>query len=211
MSEGKSQRWAFTAYEQDWECYKVMPEIVAEWGWQEEICPKTQRPHYQGYMRLKRQVRLAQLKKIFPTTHFEIARDWNALVQYCKKTETAVEGTQHHDVGTKYISMSEALIRVAINRSDIDYSSCQTTEDFKRRYIYEYDEAVGKLLRGDPDLIGLYSQPQYERAYCKWRSVWVEKAEERLAKEQSEKTDRQTDTAGVLENLQEDDNIYDRN
>jgi len=184
MESSKSQRWQFTAYEQDWECYKVMPEIVAEWGWQEEICPKTQRPHYQGYMRLKRQVRLAQLKKIFPTTHFEVARNWEALVNYCKKTDTAVEGTQHYATGTKYLSMSDALIKVAANRPDIDFSRCEAPEDYKRLYIYEYDESVSGLLRADPNLVGIYSQPQYERAYVKWRPVWVE---------HSEKTDRQTD------------------
>lgn len=188
MEATKSQRWAFTAYEQDWECYKVMPEIVAEWGWQTEKCPKTDRLHYQGYMRLKRQARLAQLKKIFPTTHFEIAKNWDALVQYCKKTETAIEGTQKHEQGTKYMSMSEALIKVALNRTKWDNDRCETAEDYKRRNILEYDDAVGKLLRADPNLIGLYSQPQYERAYVKWRAVWVEKADEII-----EKTDRQTD------------------
>lgn len=185
METAKSSRWAFTAYEQDWECYKIMPEIVAEWGWQQEICPKTQRPHYQGYMRLKRQARLAQLKKIFPTTHFEISRNWDALVNYCKKTETAVDGTQHHATGTKYLSMSDALIKVAANRPDTSNFKCETDEDYKRRAVYEYDAAVGVLLRADPNLVGIYSQPQYERAYVKWRQVWIE---------HSEKTDRQTDT-----------------
>lgn len=192
METSKSQRWAFTAYEQDWDCFKVMPELVAEWGWQEEECPETKRHHYQGYMRLKRQARLAQLKKIFPTTHFEIAKNWDALVNYCKKTETAVDGTQRYEVGTKYLSMSDALIQVATNRPDIDFSNCESTEDYKRLYIYEYDTAVGVLLRRDPNLIGIYSQPQYERAYTKWRSVWVEKADEI-----KEKTDRQTDEEEV--------------
>lgn len=189
MTDNKSQRWAFTAYEQDWDCFKVMPELVAEWGWQQEICPTTQRPHYQGYMRLKRQARLSQLKKIFPTTHFEMAKNWNALIQYCKKEETAVDGTQHHAVGTQYLSMSDALIKIAVNRPIIDFSRCEAEEDYRRKYLYEFNESVSILLRADPNLIGIYSQPQYERAYVRWRAVWVEKAVE-LVKRQ---TDRQTE------------------
>jgi hypothetical protein len=71
-----------------------MPRQVAEWGWNTEKCPKTNRLHYQGYMRTREQCRLAALTTIFPGVHFEVARDWPALVQYCKKAETRVPGTE---------------------------------------------------------------------------------------------------------------------
>lgn len=94
----KTTRWAFTAYEGQWSMFKNMPPTIAEWGWQQEICPDTQRPHYQGYLRTKQQVRLSQLSKQLPGVHFEPAKNWDAVKNYCSKPETAVPGTQVHEV-----------------------------------------------------------------------------------------------------------------
>lgn len=195
----KATKWAFTAYEAQWNLFQAMPPIVAEWGWQEEVCPETQRHHYQGYLRTTRQVRLAQLVKTLPGVHFEISRDWNKLKNYCRKTETAIDGTQHsQSVVRASITMAQALIRIASKRPQCDYTRCESLEDYTRLHTYEFDTAVATILREDPDLIGLYSQPQYQRAYVKWRNVWVEKAEEQADHEPAEagtgeasKTDRQ--------------------
>lgn len=108
MSSEKTTRWSFTAYEAQWPMFESMPMSVAEWGWQTEICEKTQRLHYQGYIRTKSQVRFSQLQKELPGVHLEVcgkntpdkpqAECWKALVQYCKKADTAVPGTQKHQV-----------------------------------------------------------------------------------------------------------------
>lgn len=185
----KSTRWAFTAYEGQWSLFAAMHPLVAEWGWQTETCPKTQRLHYQGYLRTHRQVRFSQITKAFPGVHFEVSENWNALIEYCKKPDTAVEGTQVHQIVQKIpLTMAQALIKVAEYRDrDADFSNCESVKDFKDAYAHEFEVSVSKILREDENLIGLYSQPNYERAYVKFRSVWVEKV--------TEKTDRQTDTA----------------
>lgn len=198
MEEAKTTRWAFTAYADQWNLFEAMPPIIAEWGWQQEVCPETQREHYQGFIRTTRQVRFSQLRKVLPGVHIEAAKNWDALVNYCRKTESAVEGTQIHETNANCsMSMAKALIRVALNRdrsvaAQRNIDNALTLADLRARYAYEYDVAVGVLLREDENLVGLYSQPQYERAYTKWRRVWVEKADALEAKE-SEKTDRQTD------------------
>lgn len=198
MEESKTTRWAFTAYEEQWPLFESMPPLIAEWGWQQEVCPKTQREHYQGFIRTQRQMRFSQIRKLLPGVHIEAAKNWDALVNYCRKLDTAVEGTQVHEV-TQNVSMSmaKALIKVALNRDRgavhkrrID--AALNLKELREAYAYEYDVAVGELLRQDENLVGIYSQPQYERAYTKWRRVWVEKADALEAKE-SEKTDRQTD------------------
>lgn len=195
MESAKSTQWSFTAYEAQWDLFKVMPELVAEWGWQEEVCPTTERKHYQGWLRTKRQVRFSQLRKILPSVHLEIAKNFKALQAYCKKTDTAVDGTQqHHSNPVAALSMAKALIKVAGVGVRIDTTRCETMDQFKQAYGREYELAVARLLRDDENLIGLYSQPQYERAYVKWRGVWVEKAD-------SEKTDRQTDTRSETESV----------
>lgn len=192
METTKATRWAFTAYEQQWHLFQNRPPIIAEWGWQEEVCPDTGRHHYQGYIRTDRQVRMSQLIKLLPGVHLEIARNWQATVQYCKKSETAIDGTRHHETnGIASLSMAQALIRVARARPRDINLDFDTLEDYKKAYALEYDRATTTLLREDRNLVGLYSQPQYERAYIKWRKVWVEFAEA----EQDEKTDRQTDNS----------------
>jgi len=106
--QAKSSRWAFTAYEDQWGLFTTMPPGIAEWGWQREICPETNRNHYQGYLRLTQQQRFAWLAKILPGVHLEIPRNWVALVNYCKKTDTAVPGTQVHQLNTMFTKYSYA-------------------------------------------------------------------------------------------------------
>ena len=45
-------------------------------------------------MVLRRQQRASAVVKILPGVHVEIARDWTALVNYCRKKDTRVEGTE---------------------------------------------------------------------------------------------------------------------
>lgn len=194
----KTTRWAFTAYEDQWNLFESIPPLVAEWGWNTEECPETGRKHYQGFIRTTRQVRFSQMKTMLPGVHIEQAKNWNALLLYCKKEDTRVDGTEpHHEViQGRNMSMSEALIRVARNRPRLDYSRVESLEDFRKLHLREFEMAVSLLLREDANLIGLYSQPQYQRAYVVWRNDWVFHAE-RLETEESEKTDRQTDTEGA--------------
>jgi len=193
----KTSRWAFTAYEEQWPLFNttVLPEIVAELGWQTEKCPDTQREHYQGFLRTTRQVRFAQLKKIFPKVHLEPARNWDALVKYCKKTDTAIPGTQVYQENKKeYLTMAQALTKLAAHRPYVDSSRFlemdeKQIEAFQKKY---YWDCVQNILKTSPDEIGLYSQPQYERAFRNTKQIWIDLAD--LSTENMEwETDRQTD------------------
>lgn len=46
--------------------------------------------HYQLAVKTP-QVRFTAVKKMFPTAHIEVAKDWTALVKYCQKEDTRVE------------------------------------------------------------------------------------------------------------------------
>lgn len=188
-SDYKTTRWAFTAYEGQWDLFKTPPDIVAEWGWQTEICPETQRPHYQGYIRTQRQVRFTQIQQALKGVHVKPAREWHKLLNYCKKPETAVPGTQvHQEFPREYLSMADALIKIAANRpTDLDFSKCQSVKEFRELYELEYWQSSAAILKIDKNLVGLYSQPQYLRAYVNYRSVWVD------YEKQERQTDRQTE------------------
>jgi len=190
----KTTRWGFTAFEGQWCHFVFMPDLVAEWGWQTEICPDTQREHYQGYIRTKHQCRFAQMKKLFPGVHIKWARNWDALINYCKKSDTAVPGTQVHAVSeSKALSMSDALIVLASNYPyleplPLDKIDLKTLKD---RHDTEFWMAVENVLRDtDPHLIGLYHQPQYARCMTNLRKFYLETA---VFNAEWGETDRQID------------------
>jgi len=176
----KTTRWGFTAFEGQWDLFKTMPDLVAEWGWQTETCPETQRLHYQGYLRTKRQVRHSQARKILPGVNIRyVTKNWDALVNYCKKTESAVPGTQVHQVSTtKAMTMSDALTKLATfaDNTPPDVMAHDYEKLYDKYVKQEYWKAVRKILTEEPDEIGLWSQPQYMRAWENTRTVWIKKA-----------------------------------
>jgi len=181
----KTTRWAFTAYENQWNLFETMNELVAEWGWQTEKCPETERLHYQGFIRTKRQVRLSQLIKIFPGVHLEQARNWDALMAYCSKSESAVAGTQVFQSNpSRAMTMAQALDRLAIQGPMPEIPSHWDENErretlINRLYTNDYWDRVIKILGEDENLIGLYSQPQYLRAWLATFPVWIDRQTDR--------------------------------
>lgn len=56
-----------------------------------EVAPTTGTPHYQGFVSFSSQKTLSAAIKLLPGCHVEIARDWEAAVEYCKKEGDFVE------------------------------------------------------------------------------------------------------------------------
>lgn len=194
LSMSKSTRWSITVqydpfYYADMDAFvadpKKMPtwnEIIAEIGWQDEIAPTTGQHHRQGYLRTVRQVRMTQLKKLMPTAHFEIAKDWLALKQYCQKTDSrdpsgnVVKFTSN----TKY-SIAQLMIKFAtllIEHGHVDVDDYQST-------LYRYCDNTAKqywtlasfILEEDPELAGLVGQPLPQNLWKNCRSTWLKLAE----------------------------------
>lgn len=188
----KETKWGFTAYESQWPLFDTMNDVIAEWGWQTEICPTTERKHYQGYIRTKRQCRFAQMVKILPGVHIYQARNWQALKNYCNKTNTAVPGSQIHQVNpSQAMTMAQALDRLAIQGDMPDIPDHWAENDKRdtlvnRLYTNDYWDRVMKILREDENLIGLYSQPQYLRAWLATFPVWIDRQTDRQKEVESE-------------------------
>lgn len=70
---------------------------------QKEICPTTNKEHYQGYMELYTRKRITTLHNLFGTTHFEKRRGTQQqAIDYCIKSETSIENSIYEQ-GEKYI------------------------------------------------------------------------------------------------------------
>jgi len=82
--------WLGTLY--DWTPGVELPDPACCWlRGQKEICPTTQRPHYQVIAGFIRTVRLAFVKRVIGEGHWEVTRS-AAADDYVWKEATRVEG-----------------------------------------------------------------------------------------------------------------------
>lgn len=100
------RNWPFTSFKDlDWEAISKHPDIqylvVGE-----EVCPDTQRTHWQGYIQFLRTAKtMAQVKNILgePTVHLEPqwAEDCESPADYCKKDNKYVQFGTLKQQGTR--------------------------------------------------------------------------------------------------------------
>jgi len=194
MDPGKSSRWQMTVYEGQYGLLQSMPLEVAEWGWQDEICPDTQKPHRQGYLRTKQQVRFSALKKLFPGVHFEIAKNWPALLAYCKKAESRdPDGQQVHqvnDIPNKY-KYAEELAKTLITLYEADFKTWVLEDRLKMVRL----TALEDIVRGRRGIEWIISDPG-------WKTMWKDCGAAVLLREyNSRQTDRQTECVDNLDEI----------
>ena len=191
----KSSRWQFTAYEEQFTLFNSMPPGIAEWGWNTEICPKTNRTHYQGYLRLQSQQRFAWLRKLLPGVHIEIAKNWTALVQYCQKEDTRAPGTepehQINDIPTQFSYAEEVANRI-VKQELLIMSANPNHIHFRDWSLEEAHGTIETLVRSDiatgrRGIQWIASNPNWK---VMWKAFWKECL---LAAFRPKKTDRQTD------------------
>lgn len=178
----KSSRWQFTAYEPQFKFLDTMPPIVAEWGWQDEICPTSGRLHKQGFMRTTQQQRFTAMRKAFPGLHMEIARDWHKLLNYCKKKDTAVPDSTVHqtnDIPSLFTYSEELAKRLAEQQRirKVDYG--------------DVDLMVRKDIEsGRKGIEWIATNPQF---ITTWKKYWYEM----IIRARYPQTDRQTDNETI--------------
>ena len=166
----KTTRWAFTAFEEQWELFNIQPDLIADWGWQTETAPDTGRLHYQGFIQTKRTCRFAQMRKLLPGVHLEVARNWNALLKYCRKTETAVPGTQVHQVNSSpSLTVSKAMVLLAQHCEEYMDPMNEDPDDWRKQ---EYWRCVCRILLKSPDTAGIWANPIYRTLWINTNSVW---------------------------------------
>jgi hypothetical protein len=91
MSTDRASFWSGTQF--NLKAFEDQQNAAAQRGWsvtgQLEECPKTKRQHYQFAVKTG-QVRMSQVRKVFPGAHIESARKPAALLQYVEKEDTRV-------------------------------------------------------------------------------------------------------------------------
>lgn len=150
------------------------PSFVKYWKAQEEV-GKEGTPHIQGALHTA-QTRLSAVKGWLPRAHIEVAKDKEALLKYVEKAETAVAGTQVV-IKADYLAMDDALLAIAQNRPDSDIFYKSDLVKSRKEHAFEKWEfwhSVNKILKEKPKTVGLFTNPQLERAWINTRSVWID-------------------------------------
>lgn len=171
----KSTRWSFTAYEPQYPLIEARHDLIAEIGWQDEICPTTGKKHRQGFLRTVRQVRFSQLRSLLPGLHIEQAKNWTALQKYCKKEATRdASGSQ---VVKKYEapwSLHELLTDVAsqlIQEEPLVGLDSQTDRQILLSYLRKYSKHI--VLRR-PQYAAVLVRQDARDAWCAYIEEWLE-------------------------------------
>lgn len=180
MSVEKSTRWAFTAYEKDYALIDSLVsghDLIAEIGFQDEVCPTSGRKHRQGYLRTVRQVRFGQLKEVLGTIHFEVAKSWNALVAYCRKVKSRdPSGSQVQVKFERPMRLHEMLIEVASTLLSMDSTvgiDRQTDRQVLLRWLREGSQ---NLVHCNPEYAIVLVRADAKDAWCDYVDVWFSKA-----------------------------------
>lgn len=176
-----TSRWAFVAYEGQWHLFdQAPPPGIAEWGWQKEMCPKTDKLHYQGYLRTTQQQRVSWFKNSIPGVHVEKcgwktpekpqSECWKALVNYCKKKDTAVDGVHHHAVSLLYTQYTYA-----------EHLGATIYQDYTEAYRSWSDEECSEVMdayirldisRGHRELMWITKTKAWLDAWQYWKSIF---------------------------------------
>lgn len=155
-----------------------------------EQCPETKRLHFQGHIHCNRQVRLTQLKSIWPTGHFERARDINASIRYAMKSDTAYSEKLKTDSTLVHQSPGEIALKVAralINKHSLDDNEIYVEWMYKiacekspaKKISDLYWEGVSEILSNDSFSLknpGAYVRPDVRAIWSGCFEVYMKKA-----------------------------------
>lgn len=114
----KATHWKTAVFELDdnWKKLEVLPAHVKEVHKQKEVCPTTNKEHYQIHVVCHRQVRLSAMTGwIKRTKWFAVvgAQHIANSIAYCSKKESAVEGTHEVVKGEEYHRIHDLLLIIA--------------------------------------------------------------------------------------------------
>lgn len=129
------------------------------------------------------QVRFSAVKKVFPTAHIELANNWAALMEYCKKEDTRLESIK--EVSSNYLPWAQ-LRQMFAEWLVEDEFRVHTTDPDRRLQVW--DIFIGELIEQgyEVDLMGMNAN--YRACISRYWRHYVNRYTQ---------TERQTDTQEV--------------
>lgn len=134
----RSRYWVFTSFHHNDGFLWYDPDTMEYLVQQEELCPTTQKEHWQGAVVFDSLVRLSGLKKLLPKAHWEMMRGGIQQASfYCYNPEKRIDGGLLLEDGVKPVSPDQAR-----------------GESTAERYKRAYDLAIeGRLREIEPAMM----------------------------------------------------------
>lgn len=136
----KSRLWFITWNDYPSNYVELITSTAEEWTFQKEV-GASGNEHIQGAMKFKNARSFISVQKLLPGCHLEVCKNWNAAVNYCKKIDTAIQGT---------INTSDTRVRDAFSDFDLKYKWWQQeivdiikTDPVHTRTIHWYYDTIG--------------------------------------------------------------------
>jgi len=160
----KSVWWSVTAYNNEIELLEDVsgyPIGVSKVFGGREICPKTQRTHFQGCIQLVQQQRMSWFKQWLPTAHLEAARQKDALIKYAMKTDTA-DGEKILRQSVKKFYSAEDICRLITSK----------VPDRQTDRQIQFWHAVNEIIIEDPGMTGQLMNPSLKNFWINTATAW---------------------------------------
>jgi len=173
QTDRPATHWNAAVFDSDdnWSKLKVLPPFVKEVHSQQEICPDTQRPHFQVHVICHRQVRLTQMCSWIKATKWQPVRGKEHIqnsIKYTSKKESAVPGTHEVQQGERYYQLHELLLEVAKQYDFSDELYLLERGENKREFAW----LSGRLVRQDLRWANKLSNPQLKTCWDNWGAVF---------------------------------------
>lgn len=141
-------------------------------------------------------IRASQIKEWLPRAHMKLcktAQHKDNCLKYVEKSETSIEGTRfqfQHRQESEQMTMAGSMLKLAEYAFSDEYiRNCMKRRNYNEEgkdigAVYknreevlteEYWTIVNMILMDNENLVALYTQPQYLRAWLKTRAVWISK------------------------------------
>jgi len=168
--------WQATVYEKQYHFFDKMPTVVKEWGYQDEICPKTGTPHKQAWFHTKQQTVKAMRSKL-KGIHLEPvpANDperIKKLKEYSQKEKSRDANGEQVIAKANPDFLSTQQVYELLAKHTQGYITVERLQASKKIFQDEYWYGVSSIIFENPALVGYYASPNVLRVWVETRHVW---------------------------------------
>jgi len=179
QTDKPATHWKSAIFDVDdnWAKLDALPACVKTLYRQKEICPTTQKPHFQVHVVCHRQVRFTQLTPWIKATKWIPVWGKDHIdnsINYTQKKETAIEGTHQVTQGEQYLRLHELLLEIAKQYDVEDYQ--RTGAAWMQARGWEM--LSSRLVRRDLNWANKLCNPATKKAWDWWGEVFLKRVSE---------------------------------
>lgn len=180
--QGTAIHWKSAIFDVDdnWSKLDTVPSFVKTVYRQKEICPTTQKPHFQAHIVCHQQQRISKLCSWIKATKWIPVKGDDHIknsINYTSKKDTAVEGTHQVQHGEKYYQLHELLLEIAKRYTPDDALITDTGLWLQRR---SWEGLTSRMVREDPKWANKLSNPGLKKMWDWWGDEFLLKVSEYL-------------------------------